>query len=79
MIDFIRQKSGVKAMVINMALNRWPYGLKAHASPQGLLVSPCRKARTNWARTFRLPRTPVDELAPTRQLTNDFDGQEWEW
>ena len=62
-----------------MALNHWPYGLELQASANGLLLRPRRKARANWSKTFRRPCFVKDDLAATRQLTNDFDAKEWKW
>ncbi len=69
----------MKTMAIEMALNHWPYGLELQASADGLLLRPRRKARANWSKTFRHPRFAKDDLAATRQLTNDFDAKEWRW
>jgi hypothetical protein len=32
-----------------------------------------------WSKGFRQPRFTRDELAATRQLTNEFDAKEWQW
>ncbi len=64
---------------IELALNRWPYGLELQPSANGLLLRPRRKARANWTKTFRRPRTAQDDLAATRQLANAFDAGEWKW
>jgi hypothetical protein len=64
---------------MELALKRWPYGLEVHPSPSGLLLRPRRKARANWSKGFRHPRRHRDDLAPVRQLTNEFDAKEWEW
>jgi hypothetical protein len=60
-------------------LSRWPYGLELETSAKGLLLRARRKARANWTKTFRRPRTTPDDLATTRQLTNEFDAGEWKW
>lgn len=69
----------MKSSVLELALHRWPYGLELQPSPNGLLLRPRRKARAHWPKAFRRPRHPADDLAATRQLTNDFDHKEWEW
>ena len=69
----------MKTTAIEMALNHWPYGQELQASANGLLLRPRRKARANWSKTFRRPRFAKDDLASTRQLTNDFDAKEWKW
>ena len=69
----------MKTMVIELPLQRWPYGLELQPSANGLVLRPRRKARANWAKSFRRPRPVSDELAATRQLTNDFDAKEWQW
>ena len=69
----------MKTTALELALNRWPYGLELQASAKGLLLRPRRKARANWGRGFRRSRPLSDELAATRQVTNEFDAKEWEW
>ena len=69
----------MKTTAIELALNRWPYGLELQASANGLLLRLRRKARANWSKSFRRPRPVADELAATRQLKNDFDVKEWQW
>jgi hypothetical protein len=69
----------MKTTAIELALNRWPYGLELQASASGLLLRPRRKARANWSKSFRRPRPVADELAATRQFKNDFDAKEWQW
>ena len=66
-------------MAIELALNRWPYGLEVQPSANGLLLRPRRKARAGWGKAFRQPRRPTDDLASTRRITNDFEVKEWEW
>jgi hypothetical protein len=66
-------------MTIELALNRWPYGLEVQSLNNGLLLRPRRKARANWSKTFRRPRLTSDDLAVTRRITNEFDVKEWEW
>lgn len=62
-----------------LALPRWPYGLEVLPSAAGVLLRPRRKARAHWTKAFRrLPPLP-DDLASTRQMTNDFDAKDWEW
>jgi hypothetical protein len=67
----------MKTMAIE--LNRWPYGLELQPAAGGLLLRPRRKARTNWSKAFRRPRTAGDGLSAVRQLKNDFDVKEWQW
>ena len=69
----------MKTTVLKLALNRWPYGLELETSPHGLLLRPQRKSRASWAKAFRCPLPSADDLADTRQITNKFDHQEWEW
>jgi hypothetical protein len=69
----------MKTASTGIALSRWPYGLELETSAKGLLLRARRKARVNWTKTFRRPRTTHDELAATRQLANDFDATEWKW
>jgi hypothetical protein len=69
----------MKTMTVELPLNRWPYGLELQSSTNGLLLRPRRKARALWGKTFRRPRLAQDDLASTRQLTNDFDAKEWKW
>jgi hypothetical protein len=69
----------MKAKELELSLHHWPYGLEVQPSAQGLLLRPRRKARANWAKAFRHPRPSQDDLAPARQVTNEFDLKEWEW
>ena len=69
----------VKTTALELPLHQWPYGLELQLSPEGLLLRPRRKARANWAKAFRRPSRPADELAATRDLTNEFDRKEWKW
>ena len=69
----------MKTTAIELVLNRWPYGLELQESANGLLLRPRQKARANWAKSFRRPRLASDDLAATRQLTNEFDAKEWQW
>jgi len=69
----------MKTTALELALHRWPYGLELQPSPNGLLLRPRRKARAQWAKAFRHSPQPTDDLAATRQLTNEFDHKEWEW
>ena len=69
----------MKTMALELALNRWPYGLELQASANGLLLRPRRKARIGWLKSFRRPRPASDDLVATRQLANEFDAKEWKW
>jgi len=69
----------MKTATTGITLHRWPYGLELQASANGLLLRPRRKARANWARTFRRPRPAKDDLAGVRQPANEFDSKEWQW
>jgi len=69
----------MKTTAIELALNRWPYGLELQPSASGLLLRPRRKARVHWGKSFRRPRPVSDDLAATRQLANEFDAKEWRW
>ena len=69
----------MKTTVLELTLNRWPYGLELQASGNGLLLRPRRKARANWSKAFRRPRPPQDDLAAARRLSNEFDVKEWRW
>lgn len=69
----------MKTRVPEINLHRWPYGLEVRASRNGLLLQPRRKARANWAKQFRRPFRAADDLAATRQLSNEFDAKEWKW
>jgi len=69
----------MKTAFSEIALNRWPYGLELQPSANGLLLRPRRKARANWNKIFRRPRSAQDDLAATRRLTNEFDAKEWQW
>ena len=69
----------MKTTAIEMVLNRWPYGLELQTSANGVLLRPRRKARVGWLKSFRRPPPTSDDLAATRQLTNEFDAKEWKW
>ena len=69
----------MKTASTGIALSRWPYGLELETSANGLLLRARRKARANWTKSFRRPRTTQDELVATRQLANEFDAGEWKW
>ena len=69
----------MKTRAIELALNRWPYGLELQPSAGGLLLRPRRKARANWSKSFRRSRPVSDDLAATRLLPNEFDVKEWQW
>jgi hypothetical protein len=69
----------MKSTALELALNRWPYGLELQPSANGLLLRPRRKARANWSKSFRQPRRKADDLAATRRIANDFDAKEWQW
>ncbi len=69
----------MKTVSLELALNRWPYGLELHTSANGLLLRPRRKARDDWGRIFSRVRHTGDDLASVRQLSNEFDVKEWEW
>jgi hypothetical protein len=69
----------MKTVFSEIALNRWPYGLELQPSANGLLLRPRRKARANWNKIFRKPRSAQDDLAATRRLANEFDAKEWRW
>lgn len=69
----------MKPRVPQISLHRWPYGLEIRASRNGLVLQPRRKARTDWAKRFRRPFRDSDDLALTRQFTNEFDDKEWKW
>jgi hypothetical protein len=68
----------MKTAFSEIALNRWPYGLELQPSANGLLLRPRQKARAHRAKSFRHPRPASDDLAATRQLTNEFDAKEWQ-
>ncbi len=70
---------GMKTTALELALNRWPYGLELQPSANGLLLRPRRKARLKWSKMFRHPRSSTDDLAATRQMPNEFDAKEWQW
>lgn len=39
-----------------------------------------RKPRKDWAKAFRVRKTPrTDELAEARTAKNQFDVEEWQW
>jgi hypothetical protein len=69
----------MRTTALELALHRWPYGLELQPSANGLLFRPRRKARANWTDAFRRPRPTRDDLAATRQLSNEFDAKEWQW
>ena len=69
----------MKTMAIELALNRWPYGLELQPSANGLLLRPRTKARANWSKSFRRPAPAKDDLAAARQITNTFDAKDWQW
>ena len=69
----------MKTTAFELGLHRWPYGLELQPSANGLLLRPRRKARANWTKAFRRPHATQDDLAPTRQLSNEFDAKEWQW
>lgn len=69
----------MKTTVVELPLHRWPYGLELQPTANGLVLRPRRTARANWSKSFRRPRPVSDELAATRQLTNNFDAKEWQW
>jgi hypothetical protein len=69
----------MKTAAHELALHRWPYGLELQSSANGLLLRPRRKARASWSKAFRRPRPTQDDLAATRQLSNEFDAKEWQW
>jgi hypothetical protein len=69
----------MKTVSTGITLSRWPYGLELETSAKGLLLRARRKARANWTKAFRRPRTTPDDLAATRRLANEFDAKEWEW
>ncbi len=69
----------MKTTALELALRQWPYGLELQLSPDGLLLRPRRKARAAWAKAFRESSRPADELAATREVTNEFDREEWKW
>ena len=69
----------VKTTALELALHHWPYGLVLEPSRNGLVLRPRRAARANWAKAFRRPLRSADDLAATRQLTNEFDHKEWKW
>ena len=69
----------MKTSVLELVLNRWPYGLEVQPSADGLLLRPRQKARANWVKLFRTPRPDSDGLAAARQVTNEFDAKEWQW
>jgi hypothetical protein len=69
----------MKATTVKLPLNRWPYGLEVQPSANGLLLRPCRKARAHWGKAFRHPHQAKEDLDSVRQVTNEFDVNEWEW
>lgn len=69
----------MKTATLEMGVNWWPYALEVQPSKNGLLLRPRRKARAGWTRAFRRSRPLADNLAPFRQLPNQFDVKEWEW
>jgi hypothetical protein len=81
-IDFtacIIENEFVKTMDVELTLHRWPYGLEVQTSRNGLVLRPRQKARANWTKAFRRPLRSSDDLAATRDLTNEFDRKEWKW
>jgi hypothetical protein len=81
-IDFkarIVENNFMKTTGVKLTLHRWPYGLEVQTSRNGLVLRPRHKARANWAKAFRRSLRPVDDLAATRDLTNEFDRKEWKW
>jgi hypothetical protein len=73
------ENDSMKPMALELPLRRWPYGLEVRVLPNGLLLRPRRKARTDWTKSFRCSPPPGDDLASIRQLTNKFDAKELEW
>lgn len=69
----------MKTSALELALHRWPCGLELQASPDGLQLRSRPKSRAHWAKAFRRPLHHADDLAATRQLTNELDRKEWEW
>ncbi len=69
----------MKTTALELALNRWPYGLELQPSAKGLLLRPRHKARTGWLKSFRRPSPAAADLAAARKLTNEFDAKEWRW
>lgn len=69
----------MKTLALKLALPHWPYGLELESSANGLLLRPKRKARANWSKAFGRPGPKQDDLAATRQFTNEFDAKEWQW
>jgi hypothetical protein len=69
----------MKTTALELALHRWPYGLELQTSANGLLLRARQKARASWAKAFRRPLRNHDDLATTRELTNEFNRNEWEW
>lgn len=81
-IDFvvhITENDTMKTTDTALTLHRWPYGLEVQALRNGLMLRPRQKARANWAKAFRRPLRSSDDLAATRDLTNQFDRKEWQW
>jgi hypothetical protein len=81
-IDFnarIVENVYMKRTAVELVLHRWPYGLEVQASRNGLVLRPRQKARANWTKAFRRSLRPSDDLAATRDLTNEFDRKEWKW
>jgi len=69
----------MKMTDVELTLHRWPYGLELQTLGNGLLLRPRHKARANWSKAFRHPLHSSDDLAATRDLTNEFDRKEWKW
>jgi hypothetical protein len=69
----------MKTAPLEMAVNCWPYDLEVQPSKSGLLLRRRRKARAGWARALRGSRTPTDDLARFRELSNKFGAKEWQW
>ena len=69
----------MKTMDVELTLHRWPYSLEVQTSRNSLVLRPRQKARANWAKAFRRSLRSADDLAATRDLTNEFDRKEWKW
>lgn len=44
-----------------------------------LIILPDSPPRFGWAEEFRRKATPGDRLILDGAISNEFDGQEWEW
>jgi antitoxin (DNA-binding transcriptional repressor) of toxin-antitoxin stability system len=53
--------------------------MKIQPSKNGLLLRPRRKARAGCSEAFRRSRLQPDNLAPFRELPNNFDSKDWQW